>query len=575
MNSAPRLLSPLARQFGGCLARLDPHADAAVLAAAWLACEAVEAGHVCVDLRDVAGQRRWADGIAPGVLLPALEVWETALRASKLVGGPGDHAPLILDQRHRLYLARYWHYEQRLAGDLLARAAAVGEEIDAARLAADLDLLFAANSGEQPDWQKLAAEMAVRRGLCVISGGPGTGKTTTVVRLLAALQMQFGGRLTIRLAAPTGKAAARMQEALRAAKGGLALPADILAAIPEQAATLHRLLGARPDSGRLRHRRDNPLPLDVLVVDEASMIDLALMAKLVDALPSSARLILLGDKDQLASVEAGAVFGDICAGGEGGLAGCIALLRRSYRFAAGGGIGRLAAAVRDGATDAALAVLESGDPEVEWESDDVDGSLKRRVMEGYRGYLAAVNSGAGPVELFARFAGFRVLCAQRDGAAGVAGINSLVESGLRRGSVREPWYHGRPLMVTRNDYNLMLFNGDIGIVAERDGEKRVFFQDADGTFRDFAPGWLPEHETVFAMTVHKSQGSEFDQVLLVLPEQASALVNRALIYTAVTRARHRIVVHGQRNVVIQGIAGEVARTSGLRDKLQETAGREG
>lgn len=569
MTAAPRLLSPLSRQFGACLARLDQNLDPAVLQAAWLACEAVAEGDVCVDLATWAGQRRWADGVAPGVTFPALEEWEAALGASSLVGGAGSHAPLILDGQHRLYLARYWQYEQRLAADLLARAAVPVDDLDENRLNGDLDRLFAGNAGAEPDWQKRAAETAVRRRLCVISGGPGTGKTTTVVRLLAALQMQHGGKLVIRLAAPTGKAAARMQEALRVSKAGLDLPEPILAAIPEQAVTLHRLLGARPDTGRLRHGRDNPLPLDVLAVDEASMIDLALMAKLVEALPPAARLILLGDKDQLASVEAGAVFGDICAGAEGGLAHSIALLQRSYRFAAGGGIGRLARAVRNGASDEALAVLESGDAQVEWR--DTEDGLERRVLDGYRRYLAALAERAGPALLFERFAGFRVLCAQREGLTGVAGINGMVESALRRSALataRDPWYYGRPVMVTRNDYNLMLFNGDIGIVAERDGERRVFFEDGAGGFRDFAPGWLPEHETVFAMTVHKSQGSEFDEVLLVLPEQPSALVNRSLIYTAITRAKKHIAIRASREILGQAIAAQAERTSGLRERLQ-------
>lgn len=570
MISPPRLLSPLSRQLGVCLLRLEPQAGLPVILAAWLVSEAVAKGDVCLDLAAHAGQRRWHDAFSPGLVCPALAEWEQVLSASPLVGAPGEFAPLILDAGHRLYLARYWHYESLLAADLLGRASAPLADVDEGRLAGDLDRLFASNAGEEPDWQKRAAATAVRRRLCVISGGPGTGKTTTVVRLLAALQMHYRGGLTIRLAAPTGKAAARMQEAVRNAKGHLEVEAEIRAAIPEQASTLHRLLGARPDSSRFRHGKDNPLPLDVLVVDEASMIDLALMAKLVQALPPRARLILLGDKDQLSSVEAGAVFGDICAGGEGGLAASIALLHKSYRFAASGGIGRLALAVRDGDAGSALAVLAEGAaPDIAWHPPQPH-DLKPLLLDGYRDYLDALRQRTAPEVLFERFERFRALCAHRDGPSGVAGLNALLEDALRaNGAIapRETWYYGRPVMVARNDYNLMLFNGDIGIVAEKDGQRRVFFQGADGALRDYAPGWLPQHETVFAMTVHKSQGSEFDQVLLVLPEQASPVLNRALVYTAITRAKRHIAIRANREILAQAIAAQAERASGLRERL--------
>jgi len=572
VSAAPRLLSPLSRQFAACLARLDPQAGPAVLQAAWLASEAVADGDVCVDLVAWAGQRCWNDALSPGVVFPELDEWENALRASCLTGAPGEFAPLILDGRHRLYLARYWHYESLLATDLLARAAAPSADLDEERLHRDLDQLFASNAGEGPDWQKRAAATAVRQRLCVISGGPGTGKTTTVVRLQAALQMHYRGSLVIRLAAPTGKAAARMQEAVRGAKGRLAIPPEILAVIPEQAGTLHRLLGARPDSSRFRHGRDNRLPLDVLVVDEASMIDLALMAKLVEALPPHARLILLGDKDQLSSVEAGAVFGDICAGGEGGLAASIALLHKSYRFDAVGGIGKLARAVRDGEADGALELLaQDGSPDFKWIVPTGSDDLRQLLLEGYREYGGALRERAAPEMLFDHFGRFRALCAHREGPSGVTGLNTLLEDALRREGIippRETWYYGRPVMVTRNDYNLMLFNGDVGIVAERDGERRVFFQGADGQLRDFAPGWLPQHETVFAMTVHKSQGSEFEHVLLALPDESSPALNRALVYTAITRAKRRIILRAGRDILARAIATQAERVSGLTERLR-------
>lgn len=309
MTSAVLPLGPLERAFVASLQRLEPQTPEAVLLAAALCCEALAGGDVCLPLRRLAGRRPWPE---IDLVLPALEAWRAQLEASPLVGGPGAYAPLILDGE-RLYLARYQAYEQQLAERLLARASDA-PEVDEACLADSLARLFAFNQ-QTPDWQRLAAAQAVRRRLAVISGGPGTGKTTTVVRLLAALLEQpDGANLAIGLAAPTGKAAARMAEAIRNAKAQLPVAEAIRAALPDEARTLHRLLGSRGDSPRVRHDAANPLPLDVLVVDEASMVDLALMAKLVEALPPRARLILLGDKDQLAAVEAGAVFAELCEG---------------------------------------------------------------------------------------------------------------------------------------------------------------------------------------------------------------------------------------------------------------------
>ena len=301
-------ITPLDRQFAACMRRFDPAMEPCVEWAARLASHAVGEGHVCLDLRTWAGRE-----VVPSLRLPSLPVWKQSLLSSAVVGKPGEFKPLIVEG-DRLYLARYWRYEKKLAGNLLARAGEVCGEIDLVRLASDLDSLFAHNSGQCPDWQKTAAAIAVQRRFCVISGGPGTGKTTTVVRILAALQSQANGGLRIALAAPTGKAAARMQDSIRVQKYKLDLPAAIVNSIPESASTLHRLLGSKPDSVYFRHDRDNPLPVDVVVLDESSMIDLALLSKLLDALPSKARLIMLGDKDQLAAVEAGAVFGDLCAG---------------------------------------------------------------------------------------------------------------------------------------------------------------------------------------------------------------------------------------------------------------------
>ncbi|MGL4315065.1 MAG: AAA family ATPase, partial [Pseudomonas sp.] len=309
MSLADLPLGPLERALVDSLRRLDPTATDSVLAAAALCCEALGQGDVCLPLARLAGQRPWPEF---AFVLPALSEWCQQLEASPLVVAPDQFAPLILDGS-RLYLARYQAYESQLASQLLARAGDL-PQVDEAVLTESLARLFAFNQ-QKPDWQRLAAAQAVRRRLAVISGGPGTGKTTTVVRLLAALLEQPGGaNLAIGLAAPTGKAAARMAEAIRNAKAALPVSEAIKAALPEEARTLHRLLGSRGDTPRVRHDAARPLALDVLVVDEASMVDLALMAKLVDALPPHARLILLGDKDQLAAVEAGAVFAELCEG---------------------------------------------------------------------------------------------------------------------------------------------------------------------------------------------------------------------------------------------------------------------
>lgn len=384
MTLADLPLGPLERAFVASLQRLDPHASEPVLLAAALCCEALADGDVCLPLGRLAGKRPWPD---QDFSLPPLATWRAQLDASELIGAPGDYAPLILSGE-RLYLARYQAYEQQLAEQLLTRAADA-PDVDEAQLSDSLARLFAFNQ-QSPDWQRLAAAQAVRRRLAVISGGPGTGKTTTVVRLLAALLEQPGGeRLAIGLAAPTGKAAARMAEAIRNAKAELPVSDAVKDALPDEARTLHRLLGSRGDSPRVRHDAANPLALDVLVVDEASMVDLALMAKLVAALPPKARLILLGDKDQLAAVEAGAVFAELCEGRgfdsqeaadlqritgqnvpvetpRSRLGDAVVLLTHSHRFAGDSGIGELARRINGGDAKGTVALLQEGRPDLAW-----------------------------------------------------------------------------------------------------------------------------------------------------------------------------------------------------------------
>jgi len=579
-------LSLLERALVDSLSRLDPQADPLVLASAALLCAALERGDVCLPMARLAGQRPWPDC---AFSLPSLAQWQRSLSVSPLVGAAGEFAPLILDGG-RLYLARYHAYEQQLAEQLLSRAAN-WPAVDEVQLGESLTRLFAFNT-QQPDWQRLAAAQAVRRKLAVISGGPGTGKTTTVVRLLAALLEQGDGvSLAIGLAAPTGKAAARMAEAIRSAKASLPVSDAIKAALPEEARTLHRLLGSRGDSPQVRHHAANPLALDVLVVDEASMVDLALMAKLVDALPPTARLILLGDKDQLAAVEAGAVFAELCEGRgfdaqaaadlqritgqqvtveapRSALGDAVVLLTHSHRFAGDSGIGELARQINGGNVAGTLSLLRENRPDLAWVAEPTVSNLLDRLEQGYGPFLQAARQG-DPAAAFAAFNAFRVLTAQREGAWGVSGLNEALETRIkRRGQVasRERWYAGRAVMVRQNDYALGLFNGDIGICLSGEQGLRVYFEGEDG-FRPFAPARLPSHDSAFAMTVHKSQGSEFSEVLLVLPEQPSPLLTRSLFYTGITRARHNVEIWGLPARLADAVATRAERAAGLAERL--------
>lgn len=582
-------IGPLERAFIASLQRLEPEAPDTVLLAAALCCEALASGDVCLPLERRAGKRLWPD---QDLTLPPLAIWRAQLEASSLIGAPGEYAPMIL-MGDRLYLARYQAYEAQLAGQLLARAADV-PEIDEAQLSDSLARLFAFNQ-QSPDWQRLAAAQAVRRRLAVISGGPGTGKTTTVVRLLSALLEQPNGdRLAIGLAAPTGKAAARMAEAIRNAKAELPVSDAIKEALPDEARTLHRLLGSRGDSPKVRHDAANPLALDVLVVDEASMVDLALMAKLVAALPPKARLILLGDKDQLAAVEAGAVFAELCEGRgfdaqaaadlqritgqhvpvetpRSRLGDAVVLLTHSHRFAGDSGIGELARRINAGDAKGTVALLQEGRVDLAWNAAPGPMALIERLEQGYAPYLQGARQ-ADPAAAFAAFNGFRALTAQREGPFGVTGINDALEARFKRRlgvPARERWYPGRAVMVRQNDYALGLFNGDIGLCLKTEQGLRVFFEGDEG-YRGFAPARLPSHDSAFAMTVHKSQGSEFAEVLLALPEQPSPLLTRSLLYTGITRAKRKVEIWALPGRLAEAVNTRAERAAGLAERLVKT-----
>ncbi|HEY2303405.1 MAG TPA: exodeoxyribonuclease V subunit alpha [Acidimicrobiales bacterium] len=597
------------------LGRLGGDGDEAVLLAAALAVRGPRLGHVCTELATIRDTVSIDDDLPidlQGLPWPDGEEWMERLSASPLVavggGGPDGHPLRLIGTS--LYLDRYWQEECQVAADLMARADPGAPGVDLDRLRAGLDRLF---DGEDPYYQRLAAASAVLRRFTVVAGGPGTGKTTTVARILALLdeQAEATGSLPplVALAAPTGKAASRLQESVHAEASRLAVSQAIRARLLAlNASTLHRLLGWRPDSrSRFRHHRGNRLPHDVVVVDETSMVSLSLMARLVEAVRPDARLVLVGDPGQLASVEAGAVLGDIVGPAAGGLlmrssarsllaaatgqavpveggpepsgvGDGIVVLRRIHRF--GGQIAALAEAVGRGDADAALAVLGEGTADVRWIPADVAqpgpssalAPVRRAIVDAGRRVFAAAHAGDGHGALDA-LGSFRVLCAHRRGEYGAATWMARVEEWLGAAidgfAAEGTWYVGRPVLVTENDYGLKLYNGDTGvIVAGRAGHPVAVFE--RGTeLLEFSPTRLAAVDTVYAMTVHKSQGSQFDGVAVLLPDPASPILTRELLYTAITRARRQLLLIGTEAAVRAALRHPIGRASGLRRRLWE------
>jgi exodeoxyribonuclease V alpha subunit len=513
----------------------------------------LRAGSVCLDLRLVEAQVDVAD-----LPWPAKDDWLEAVWASPLLEAPH----VLRRQEHLLYLDRYWREEEQVADDLRAMVSRRGVES-----AADIERLFPSGYEEQ----RGAAEIALSQRVTVLTGGPGTGKTTTVARLLAlfAGQAGSGSRLRIALAAPTGKAAARLQEAVQLEIDKLEL-VDQRRLAGLQATTLHRLLGSRPDtSSRFRHHRGNRLPHDVIVVDETSMVSLTMMARLLEAVRPQSRLLLVGDPDQLASVDAGAVLADLVDGLGASDGSPVVALQTSHRF--GESIGALAAAIRTGAADTALEVLRAGGDHIEW-IDDADPTVPlRKVLlpQALALRQAAVLGDAGAA--LATLDEQRLLCAHRRGPYGVQHWNHQVERWLTE-STGEPiwsdWYAGRPVLVTANDYGLGLYNGDTGVtVAGQDGLRAAIA--TAGEPRAFATSRLPDLETMHAMTVHKSQGSQASEVTVLMPPVESRLLTRELFYTAVTRAKTKVRVVGSADEVRAAIERRAVRATGLALRLRE------
>ncbi len=659
-----------------------PESDPAVLLAVALTSERNGHGHVCLDLQGALAHpegllSRLRDDLEIGPEIRAtlaarlsaltLDDWVERLAASPAIGNrlaadrDDGAAPLVLagsGGQPLLYLRRYWQYESRIRDGINARLAR-SIDLDAAALSRLLATLFVREPGADavdpasPDWQRLACALAVRNAFFIITGGPGTGKTTTVMRLLALLQGldEAAGRPPpcIALAAPTGKAAARLNESLRLQIADLRQVTSSPdspsspAAIPTEVKTLHRLLGARPASRGFRHHAGQPLPIDILVIDEASMVDVELMAAVLEALRPEARLILIGDKDQLASVDAGAVLGDLCRRAAQGhytpetddwlarasgerlpaalldpdgrpLDQAIAMLRKSYRFSAHGGIGALASLVNQAEPPTAeadrLAAVKRlfareqerpasalGHIEAQLLDDSADPRLAELLRAGYAGYLTLIRDQdpgdqADQAELdhwataiLKAHRQFQLLTPLRSGPWGIEGLNrlaievlgaaGLLDSARAPGPVGAPqtWFPGRPVLVTRNDYRLSLMNGDIGItlaVPARPGEPgsprvlRVVFPASDGGLRWLLPSRLQTVETVLAMTVHKSQGSEFTHAALVLPDRPNPILTRELLYTAITRAKERFtLLYGNDEVLGESLERQVRRVSGL------------
>lgn len=597
------LFRPLDIQFAQLLCSDNP---ALFLLSACLSLSSRE-GHVCLPLAQLnpAGlfnglQRKEAEHLWQLANAPTeVDQWQPILSTWPALS-LGDSATPVVLSLQRLYLHRFWYDECQLANYF--KSAHLQAQQNVTQIRTVLDGLF----GEATvDWQKVAAAVALTRRYAVISGGPGSGKTTTVAKLLAALLQLIPQRVRIQMAAPTGKAAARLTESLGKALHSLPITAEIKQRFPTEALTLHRLLGARANSRQLQYHRANPLHLDILIVDEASMVDMTMMARVVTAMPRHARLILLGDRDQLASVEAGAVLGDLFQCSRQGyselralelqqLSGCalpppyapmpvtvadsLCELKHSYRFDSHSGIGQLAKAVNQGCQTRVTDILARKSQDVQFVPLKTSESWQVMLSEisaGYAEVLQLVRAGDGAEAILSAFSQYQLLCAVREGSYGVSGLNRSIEAELRKSgflypaSAEQTWYLGRPIMITRNDPVLGLSNGDIGMtLADQAGGLSVWFRHSDGKLQSVHPSRLPSHETSWAMTVHKSQGSEFVHTALVLPLSYSPILTRELLYTAITRARKQLSLYGDPAVILQAVTQRTQRRSGLTERLQ-------
>ena len=601
-----------------------------LLLAAALASSAAGKKHVCLSLESMKGKSFFDK--QTGKLMatcPDLSHWRETLLNSLAVGQPGQRRPLILDDKNRLYLFRYWNYEKIISDSIQRRIRAMdfGSHPNQLKEAVQqiFPLIFPPGTPADPE-QKNGAIMAAQRAFCVISGGPGTGKTFAAASIMGLLlAMSDENKLKVCLCAPTGKAAARLSESVKKARETLPFPQKIKDAMPEEARTIHRLLRPIRGTSHFYYNKNRRLSADLIIVDEASMMDVAMAAAFFQAAPDHARIVLMGDKDQLSSVEAGSVLGDICAAGvsgssglsgagfsESGLSGPILsetlspgltssgwpssesndgpapdlanhliMLKKSHRFTGESGVGRLCAALNAG--DGAAALAHMGDatsPETSWKEIETPSRLfaelsdiiSRRLSDN--GLLDL--SARDPLEALASLSRFRILCAVRNGPFGVTEINRFVRNALARKGLIAPmgdFYPGKPIMITKNDYEMGLFNGDTGIIMDAGGLGKsglcAWFPALDGTARPIPLSALPAHEAVYAMTAHKSQGSEFDDVTLILPNRDSPILTRELLYTGATRAMKRISIWGFSPIFKTALGRKVERMSGLTESLSK------
>jgi exodeoxyribonuclease V alpha subunit len=588
------VLDASAVQVAGVIARSVDGVEPEVLLGAALAARAPRFGHVCVVIGTVKGSivaddddGNEKDRSIDSLPWPDPGPWGRVLAASPAVRGPDDGPaevtlPLVWDGA-RLYLERYWRFEARVADELLRRARTDG---GLTRLSPDLDVildeLFVPDDTTSPDLQREAVAKALTCRIAVIGGGPGTGKTRTVAGLLSAangLALARGRQLDVALGAPTGKAAARMTAAVHEEAGMASLGTDVAAALGATAAeTLHRLLGIGV-SGKPRYDRFNQLPHDLVVVDETSMVSLPLMARLLDAVRPDATLVLVGDPYQLASVEAGAVLGEIvgpmAAGPAAGpLAAGIVLLERNHRYGPDSEIAALADAIRRGDDDDAMDILRNHrSEELTWVEDDDQAATARLHEEAAASAIEVVRAAQGrDAEAGLRLAfELKVLCATRFGPLGVfawsARIEALTARALPDVGIGRRSYVGRPVIVTRNDYFNRVFNGDVGLVVAGTTGPVAVFEDPSSGLRELAMSQLGDVDTWWATTIHKSQGSEFERVIVTLPRPPSPILTRELLYTAVTRAKKQVTLVAAEESLRAAMRRPVARASGLREKL--------
>jgi exodeoxyribonuclease V alpha subunit len=562
-------------QFTDFMLKLDTTDNPAVASVTTVLIDQIQQGRIAIPIHEIHNSN---------INLP--NEWIEELMQSRVVGQAGEFTPIVVDSGY-IYLYRYWDYQQRLLNEINARIQLHNTLKDSTSLLETLDKLFPQQNDEGTDWQKFAAASALLKPFLIISGGPGTGKTTTVTKILKLLVQKHYQTQTyeprIVLAAPTGKAAMRMQESIRDAAD------EELNTLLDDASTIHRVLGYIPNQITFRHNKQNPLSTDIVIIDEASMIDLALFTKLIEAIPETAHLILLGDKDQLASVETGSVFNDLCATADNpfdtdtikqslnlekhtakqDINEHIVVLQKSYRFTENSGIGHLAKAIKAGDVEKTLDLLVDRQFQdiTQLSVSSLSTDFQQHCLHPWQDYFDAIKNKKSLDEIYLAFQQFRILTALRIGQTGSETINQQVEQHLQRQFLKgqSPWYEGRPIMITQNNYQTGLFNGDIGIMLkDQQGELKTWFQTLKGQWQSFPVSRLPSHETAWAMTIHKSQGSEFKHILMILPDVDAPIINRELIYTGLTRAKSSLKLIANSGVLNNGLKQKQRQSTAIQ-----------